>query len=116
MLSAILMCNYSLSELERWMQYPCFNCLNLVHFTKFFLITLEINSLSHEFKNGNRASKDNAISEHMNAGLLMTNNGDKIILEAVHQRMVNKVPINIDLGFDGGVKLFWSKFQRLINS
>ena len=74
----------------------------------------ENNTLYIWFQHRNTDPKDKAISEQMNAGALMAFNEDKTILEAVHKGMANKVTPNIDLGLDGGAKLFRLHLQRLL--
>jgi hypothetical protein len=52
----------------------------------------------------------------MNAGAVMAFNEDKEILEEVHRGMANKTTLNLDLGLDGGAKLFRLQLQRKIDA
>jgi phenylpropionate dioxygenase-like ring-hydroxylating dioxygenase large terminal subunit len=76
----------------------------------------EDNTLYIWVQHRNTDPQDKAISETMNAGAVMAFNEDKEILEEVHRGMANKTTLNLDLGLDGGAKLFRLQLQRKIDA
>jgi vanillate O-demethylase monooxygenase subunit len=68
------------------------------------------------FQHRNTDPTDIAVSEKMNAGVVMAFNEDKEILEAVHKGMDAMFTSNIDLGLDLGAKAFRLKLRRMIEA
>ncbi len=68
------------------------------------------------FQHRNTDPDDTAVSEKMNEGALMAFKEDRDILVEVHKGMKHKQSPNIDLGLDGGAKIFRRSLQRLIDA
>ena len=68
------------------------------------------------FQHRNTDPNDAAISKKMNDGAIMAFNEDKVVLEAVHKGMANKVTPNIDMSLDLGAKTFRMQLGRRIEA
>lgn len=68
------------------------------------------------FQHRNTDPHDKEISEKMNAGARMAFEEDREVLEHVHFGMKNSTTPHIDLGLDGGAKLFRQMLNREIEA